>query len=196
AAVELHTVDHVQLELDAGRFLDGDHAFLADLLHRFGDLAADNLVAIGRDDPDLRDLLIVGDRLGPGLQILDHADDGHVDAALEVHRVHAGRNRLHALANDRLGEHGRRGGAVAGMVMRPGGYGAQHLGAHVLELVLQFDFLGDCDAVLGDAGRAIAPVDDHVAALGPQGDTHGIGENIDTAGNAFTGVAGKFDVLG
>src|SRR3546814_14024271 len=54
----LHALDNVQLELDAGGLLDGDHAFLADLLHSFGDLAADDLIAIGRDDTDLGDLVI------------------------------------------------------------------------------------------------------------------------------------------
>ena len=34
-------------------FLDGDHAFLADLLHGFGDLFADFTIAIGGNDADL-----------------------------------------------------------------------------------------------------------------------------------------------
>ena len=37
--------------------LDGDHAFLADLLHRLGEHLADRLVAVGRDRADLGDLL-------------------------------------------------------------------------------------------------------------------------------------------
>src|SRR5205085_7428898 len=37
AAVELHALDDVELELEALGFLDGDDAFLADLLHRLGD---------------------------------------------------------------------------------------------------------------------------------------------------------------
>ena len=56
AAVELHAFDDVELELEALGFLDGDHAFLADLLHRLGDLLADFAVAVGRDDADLGDL--------------------------------------------------------------------------------------------------------------------------------------------
>jgi hypothetical protein len=36
---------------------------------------------------------------------------------------------------------------------------ADHLGAHVLELVFELDFLGDGDAVLGDARRAERLVD-------------------------------------
>jgi hypothetical protein len=176
--------------------LDGDHAFLADLLHGLGDLLANLRVAIGGDGADLGDFRVVGDRLGPRLQILDHANDGHVDAALQVHGVHARRNRLHAFANDRLGEDRRGRRAIAGVVMGPGGHGAQQLCAHILELVLQFDLLGDRNTVLGDARRAIAFVDEHVAAFRPQGDADGVGENINAAGNALTGVAGEFDVLG
>jgi hypothetical protein len=99
--------------------------------------------------------------------------------------------RGHAFANDRLGEHGGGGGAVTGLVVGLAGDFAQHLRAHVLELVLEFDFLGDGNAVLGDARRAEALVDHHVAALGAQRDLHGIGEDIDTGENAFARVAAE-----
>ena len=42
AAVELHALDHVQRRLHRLGFLDGDDAFLADLLHRLGDDLADD----------------------------------------------------------------------------------------------------------------------------------------------------------
>src|SRR5262249_9198748 len=58
---------------------------------------------------------------------------------------------------------------------------AHHLGAHVLELVVERDLLGDGDAVLGDAGSAEALVDHDVAALGAERDLHGIVENVDAA---------------
>ena len=151
AAVELHALDGLELELERLRFLDRDDALVADLLHRLGDLVADHLLAIGGDRADLRDLLGGLDLLGAALEVGDGLDDGQVDAALEVHRVHAGGNRLGAFADDRLGEHGRRGGAVAGDVVGLRGDFAHHLGAHVLELVLELDLLGDGDAVLGDA---------------------------------------------
>ena len=57
AAVELHAFDDVELELETLGLLDGDDAFLADLLHGFGDLLADFTVAVGRDDADLGDFL-------------------------------------------------------------------------------------------------------------------------------------------
>ena len=182
AAVELHALDDVELELEALGLLDGDHAFLADLLHRVGDLLADDGVAVGGDDADLGDLLRC--RRPASSALLRSSTtlvDGVVDAALEVHRVHAGGDRLHALADDRLGEHGRGGGAVAGDVVGLRGDFAQHLRAHVLELVLELDLLGDGDAVLGDARRAEALVDDDVAALGAERHLHRVGEDVDAA---------------
>ena len=145
---------------------------------------------------DLGDLGRVLDLLGLPLDLLDHLGHGLLDAALQVHRVHAGGDRLHALAHDRLGQHARRGGAVAGHVVGLLGGLAHHLRAHVLELVLELDFLGDRDAVLGGARCAEGLLDHDVAALGAQRDLDGIGENVDAAQHALAGIAGEFDVLG
>ena len=155
AAVELHALDDLELELERLRFLDRDHALVADLLHRLGDLLADHLLAVGGDRADLGDLFRGLDLLGAALEVGDRLGDGQVDAALEVHRVHAGGDRLGAFPDDRLGEHGGGGGAVAGDVVGLRGHFAHHLRAHVLELVLELDLLGDGDAVLGDARSAV-----------------------------------------
>ncbi len=126
---------------------------------------------------------------------LDDLDHGLVDAALQIHRVHAGGNALQAFADDRLGENRRSGGAVAGDVVGLLGHFAHHLGAHVLELVLELDLLGDGHAVLGRAGSAEALLDDDVAALGTQRHLDGVGEDIDAAQHALAGIGGKFDVF-
>src|SRR5438045_186481 len=76
------------------------------------------------------------------------------DTALEVHRVHSGRHSHGAFPDDRMSEHSRRGRAVTGMVGRLRRNLAHHLRAHVLELALELDLLGDGDAVLGNAGCA------------------------------------------
>ena len=115
---------------------------------------------------------------------------------LQIHRVHAGGDRLGAFAHDRLRQHGRGGGAVAGDVVGLGGDFAQHLRAHVLELVLELDLLGDGDAVLGDARSAEALLDHDVAALGAERHLDRIGENVDAAQHAVARVSGKFNVLG
>ena len=103
---------------------------------------------------------------------------------------------LGALADDRLGQHGGGGGAVAGDVGGLGGDLAHHLRAHVLELVGELDLLGDRHAVLGDARRAEGLVEHDVAALGAQRHLHRIGEDVDAAEHPLAGIATEFDVFG
>ena len=181
AAVELHALDDVELGLEALGLLDRDHALVADLLHRLGDHLADLALAVGRDRADLGDLLVGRDLLRAPLEVLDDGLDRHVDAALQVHRVHAGGHRLGALADDRLRQHGRGRGAVAGEVVGLRGHLAHHLRAHVLELVGELDLLGDGHAVLGDARRAEALVEHDVAALGAERHLHRVGQDVDAA---------------
>ena len=157
---------------------------------------ADLRVAVGRDGADLGDLIVRGDVLGVLLEVRDDGFDREVDATLEVHRVHAGGDGLGAFPDDGVSEHGRSGGAVAGLV---GGLGrdlTHHLGAHVLELVVELDLLGDGDAVLGDAWRTIRFVQDHVATLGAECHAHRVRESIDTAQHAVACVDGEFHFLG
>src|SRR5204862_3595516 len=129
-------------------------------------------------------------------EVGDHGVHRQVDTALQIHRVHAGGNRLGAFAHDGRGQHGRGGGAVAGRVGRLGGDFAHHLGAHILELVVKLDFLGDGDAVLGDAGRAERLVEHDVAALGAEGDLDGGVEDVDAAQHAVAGIDAEFDFFG
>ena len=98
AAVELHAFDHVEFGLERLCFFDRDHALVADFLHRVGEELADLGIAVGGDGADLGDLFVRRDLLGVGLEVLDDGFNGEIDAALEVHRVHAGGNRLGAFA--------------------------------------------------------------------------------------------------
>ncbi len=181
AAVELHALDDVELGLEALRLLDRDHALLADLVHRLRNHRADRLVAVGRDRADLGDLVGLGDLAAVLAEIGRDRLDRGVDAALDVHRVGAGGDRLQPLLDDRLGDHGRGRGAVAGDAALLGGDLAHHLRAHVLELVGELDLLGDGDAVLADARRAPGFLEDDVAALGAERHFHRVGENVDPA---------------
>jgi hypothetical protein len=70
------------------------------------------------------------------------------------------------------------------------------LGAHVLELVFEFDLLGNGDAVLGDAGGAVRLVEDDIAALGTQRRLDSVVEDLDAAQHAVAGVGGEAYVFG
>jgi hypothetical protein len=121
------------------------------------------------------------------LQLFDGGANGLVDAALQVHRVHAGGNVLHAFAHDGLGQHGGGGGAVTGVVAGLGSDFLDHLRAHVLQLVLQFDFLGHGHAVLGHGRAAEAALQHHVAALRAQGHLDCVGEDVHAFDHAWHG---------
>jgi hypothetical protein len=86
--------------------------------------------------------------------------------------------------------------AVAGDVVGLLGDFAHHLCAHVLELVLELDLLGDGDAVLGDARRAVRLVEDDVAALWSQRHAHRVGENVDAVHHSVAGIRREFYVFG
>ena len=95
--------------------------------------------------------------------------------------LRAGGHELQAFAINRLGQHGRGGGAVAGGVAGLAGDFAHHLGAHVFVGIFQFDFLGDGHAVLGDGGGAEFLVEHDVAAFGAERGGDGAGELGDAA---------------
>src|SRR3569623_1899106 len=166
AAVELHAFHHVDLVVEARAFFDGDDAFFADLVHGVGDDLADGLIGIGGVGAHVGDGLAVGAGLGHLLELGDRSGHGLVDTALLVHRVHAGGHRLHAFAQDGLGQDGGGGGAVAGDIGGLRRHFLYNLRAHVLELIFQIDFLGDGHSVLGDGGGAEALLEHHVATLG------------------------------
>ncbi|MPN00460.1 hypothetical protein SDC9_147655 [bioreactor metagenome] len=191
ATVELHAFDDIQLVLQALAVFHGDHAFLADLVHGIGDDLADAGVGVGGNGADLGDFLGGGGGLGSLLQLFDQGGDRLVDAALQIHGVHAGGHVLHAFAHDGLGQHGGGGGAVAGDVIGLGSHFLDHLGAHVLQLVLQFDFLGHGHAVLGHGGGAERALQHHVAALGAQGGLDGVGQDVHAFNHACAGFAAE-----
>ena len=98
------------------------------------------LVVVGGDGADLGDHLALDFSCGL-LELADDRLDGLLDAALDQHRVGAGRDHRQALVEDGLGQDGGGRGAVAGHVAGLGGDFLDHLGAHVLEVVFELDFL-------------------------------------------------------
>src|SRR5690348_13564645 len=196
AAVELHPVHRLERGLEALRLLDGDHAVLAHLVHGVGDFVADLLVAVRRDRPHLGDLLPTLGGRGDPLQLLHHQLDRLVDAALERHRVGPRGDRLQPFAEDRLRQHRRGGRAVPGDIGGLGRHFLHHLGAHVLDLVLELDLLSDRHTVLGDGRVPELLVDDDVATLRTEGDLHRARELVHAPLEARAGLCIEFEVLG
>src|SRR4029078_2762593 len=91
-------------------------------------------------------------------------------------RVGAGGHVAQALADHRLGQHGRRRRAVTGDVVGLLGDFLDELGPDLLVGVLQLDLLGDAHTIVGDGGRAPLLLEDDVAALGAERDLDRVGE--------------------
>ena len=178
ALVELHALGELEVHAERLALLDVHDAVLADLLDGVGDHVADLLVA-GRDRRDAGDLILAGDLLGLLADVLDDLVDRDLDAALEAERVGAGRDVLQALADDRLGEHGRGRRAVAGDVVGRRGDLAHELRALVLEDVLDLDLTSDGHAVVRDRGSAELLVEDDVATLRAERDLDRVGDGVD-----------------
>src|SRR6267143_1859513 len=187
AAVKLHAFDYFEGGFHRLGFLDGDDALLADLLHGFGDDAAALLVVVGGNGANLGDPVA----LDVLVELLDffHGDfDGLLDSALESGGAGACGDSLDAFAEDSLREHGRGGRAVTSNIGSLGSDFADHLRAHVLEWIAEFDFLGYGHAVLGNDRRAELLFDHRVAALGTERDLHCVGKGIHAAQNRLAGI--------
>ena len=185
----------LELCLEALALLDRDHAFVADRLHCFGDFGANFRVAVRRDGADLCDLVVRRDLLGLCLQLVDHGRNREVNAAPRSIGLAPAATDLAPSLMICMGQNscGRR--AVAGYFRRLGGHLLEHLRAHVLELVFEFDLLCDRHAILGNARRAIRFIDDNVATLGAECHLHCIGENVDTAQHPIARVLAEFNVF-
>ena len=178
ALVEAHALGELELEAEGVALLDGDDAFLADLVHRLGDDLADLGVATGGDRRGGGDLLLGLDVDGHVQQVLGDGGGGLLDAALEGHRVGAGGHVAQALADQGLGQHGGGRRAVTGDVVGLLGDLLDELGPDLLVRVLELDLLGDAHTVVGDGGSAPLLLQDDVAALGAERHLDGVGELV------------------
>ena len=111
----------------------------------------------------------------------DHRGHGFLDPAFDRLGAGARGDVLPPLAIDRLCEHGRGRGAVAGDVGCLARDFLDHLRTHVLDRILQVDFARNRDAVLRDRRCAKRLAEDDVAPLGAEGHLDRIRQAVDSA---------------
>ena len=121
--------------------------------------------------------------------------DGLLDAPLERDGVGAGRDVAQAFADERLGEHDRGGGAVAGDVVGLLGDLLDELRADLLERVVELDLLGDRDTVVRDRGGAPLLLEHDVATARAERHLDGVGQDVEAALEAATGLLVESDDL-
>src|SRR5512142_1335917 len=114
---------------------------------------------------------------------------------LDQHRVIAGLERFEALIDDGVRQDGRSSGAVAGDIVGLGGSFLEELRAHVLERILELDFLGDGDAIMRDRRGAKLAVNSDVAALRPKRRADRIRNDVHAVLKLAAGVFGKYELF-
>ena len=195
AAVKLHTFHDLIVGLGGGLvLLDGDNAVRGDLLHSLGDQTAD-LGVTGRDGADAGDIVAVLHLLAVSLDGLHSGGNGLAHAAADIHGICTGGNVLHALIDHSLCQHGSGGSTIACGIVGLGCDLTHQLCAHVLELVLQLDFLRNGHAIVGDDRCAELFAQHHVAALGAEGDLNGVSQGINTGTQCLASVLALLDLL-
>ena len=121
------------------------------------------------------------------LDLLHQEVGGLVDALLEGDGVGPGGHVAQAGLDHGVGQHGGGGGAVTGGIVGLGGGLTDQGHTGVLDVILELDLLGDCDAVVDDLRGAELLLQHHVAALGAEGDGNRLSQDVDTF---FEGAAG------
>ena len=180
ALVEAHTLGQLQVQAESVGVLNGDDAFLADLLHCLSNELADLSVASG-NRRGCSNLFLGLNFLRGGEQSLGHSLNSLLDAALEAQRVSASSHVAQALANQCLSQNGSGGGTVTCDVVSLLSNFLDELRTNLLVRILQLDFLRDRDTVVGDGGGAPRLLQHNVAAAGAEGHLHCIGEGVQTA---------------
>ena len=173
--VEAHALGELKLQAEGIALFNCDYAFLADLVHCFGDQIADFLVATCGDCGRRSDLLLGLNILGHRKQLITDDRDGAIDALLKCHWVCTSGHVAQTFAHERLGQHRCGGGAVACDVIGLLGYLFDQLSADLLVRILKIDFLGDGNTVVGDRGGSPLLLKDYVAAFGAECDLDGVG---------------------
>ena len=174
--VEAHALDDFEGGLGRFRFLDGDDAVVAHLLHGLGDELADDGVIVGGDGGDLRLFLSGLHRAGHGAQGVRGGRRGPVQAALQIDGAGPGDDVAHAVGEDRVRQDSRRAGSVADGFACLFSRLPQHPGAEIFFRVLQLQFLGDGHAVVADERGAPFLFDQHRFGTGAQRDADGVGK--------------------
>ena len=135
----------------------------------------------------MRHVLPGGAGLGHAVQLGHHGFDGALDAALEVHRVHATGQVAQPFMDHARRQHGGGGGAIARHFAGACGHLAQQMRAHVLERVFQFHRPRHQHARVDDLRRPELAVQDHGAPARPHGHLHRFGQCVRPAADLVAG---------
>jgi hypothetical protein len=196
ALVEAHALGQLEVEPEGVGLLDGDDAFLADLVHRLGDDLADGGVS-GGDRRGRSDLLL-------GLDVLGHGEQLYSDTAATA----ASMPRLRSIglapaATLRRPSRTMAWASTVAVVVPSPATSSVFLATSLTSSAPIFSYgssssisLAIAHTVVGDRGGAPLLLQDDVAALGAEGDLDRVGEGVHTPLEAAAGLLVESNQLG
>ena len=149
ALVILQTFRHFKLCLEGLGLIDIDDTITANLLHCLSDDGAD-LFTAGRNRRNVLDISRSRNLLGVLQQLIRNSLGSLLHAFPHQNRVRTLINSLQAIGNHCLRQQCSRCRAIASLLVGVVGNFIDKLSAHVLILVLELDFLRNCDTIIGD----------------------------------------------
>ena len=169
AAVELHTLHHINGSVHALCFADGDDTVFAYFAHSVSNKFAYLCVVVSRDGGYLLDFVeVVTYYLALLFDVRYDSSNGFVHTALQVHRVSTSSYILDTNAYDGLRQDSGSSRAITCLVAGLGCHLLDELCAKVLGCVCQLNLFRYGNAVFGDVGSTVFLVDNYIASFGTQ----------------------------
>ena len=194
ASVKLHAFYHVELGHHGLGLFDGDNAILGDLFHSVCDHSTYILIT-GRNSSDLLDVVLALNGSAHRLNCLNSDIGCLLHTLAQNDGVCACCQVLHAFVDHGLCQNRCGCSAVTCDVIGLGCDFLDQLCAHVLECILEFDFLGNGHTIIGDCGSAIGLVQNNVSALGAKCDLNCICEFVDTFCKRYASVCAVLEIF-
>ena len=185
ALVETHAFGEVQIQAETVVVLNGHNTILANLVQRLSDLLADFRIGCGNRCGG-SDLILGLNVLGSCDELLDDSLGSLLDTTTQSDWVGTGGDVLQAFVHQGLCKHSCGGGAVSSNIVGLLGDFLDQFGTDALVRVVQVDFLGDGNAIVGDGRSAVGLVENHVAALRTEGDLNGVSELVEAREHSLT----------
>ena len=192
--VELHSFSEIKLNTESIAFFHCHNAVFADLVDCVCNDLADACVC-SRNCCNACDVALVVNIFCLALDGLNSSCNSLFDTALQTHWVCTGCDVAHALVNDCLCEHSCCCGSVTGDIICLGGDFLHELCAHVLEWIVEFDFLRDGNTVVSDGWCAELLIENDVASLRSERDLHCIGQLVHASLESATRLVIEFQLL-
>ena len=128
-------------------------------------------------------------------ETLNDLVDSELNAASQIHWVHAGGDRFASLLEDSTSKNSGSGRAITSLVVGLASHLLDKVGTDVVVAVAKLDVLGHGDAILGDLRRAKSSVEDDIAATRSQSHLDSVSEHVTALEHESASISSKFDVL-